>query len=165
MVLKFFFLFQEKYTRPQLKTCIVLFRSSRCCFVASPVDTSRDQRYQETLGWKFLDIPGRDEWIYVFTIQIQSNSFISKYNANWRWSQCIRRQHQSRKLTCDRKKQSQTCNDIWFGTVVSTVVINMYDGPIGWPTHINKNVRDHLTIADPIIFQWTAFQAMKKIVF
>jgi len=48
---------------------------------------------------------------------------------------------------------------------VSTVVINMYDDPIGWPAHINKNVRDHSTNADPLIFQWTAFQEMKKLRF
>jgi len=38
------------------------------------------------------NILDRDEWIYVFQIQIQSNNLISKYNPNWRWFQCIRRQ-------------------------------------------------------------------------
>jgi len=33
---------------------------------------------------------GRDKRIYVFPNQIRSNNFISKYNPNWRWSQCIK---------------------------------------------------------------------------
>jgi len=47
-------------------------------FVSIPADASGDQEYLEAPGWKFLDIPGRDKWIYFFQIQIRSNNFISK---------------------------------------------------------------------------------------
>ena len=63
-------------------------------------------------------------------------------------------------VTYDRIKKSQTsCND---RSSVSTVVINMYDVPNSWPAHTNKNVRDHLPITDPLLFQCTAVQETKK---
>jgi len=63
-------------------------------------------------------------------------------------------------VTYDRIKQSQTSRSD--RSSVSTAVINMYDVPNSWPAHINKNVRDHLPITDPLLFQCTAFQEMKK---
>jgi len=100
----------------------------------------------------FCFYPGRcrDEWIYVRQIEIQSKlEMISMHQ---------KMVPNSRKRTYHRKKTNSNSGRSSAGIVI----IQMYDEPTSWSAHVNKNVRDYLTIKDPLNSPVNSFPRNEK---